>query len=77
MVKNEVEILSSHTQVKRPDRVIFINNEVYVVDYKTGKKSNSHGRQLKEYAKLLMQMGYTKPNLLVVYLDPLIVQKIT
>lgn len=77
LVKNEVEILSSHTQVKRPDRVIFINNEVYVVDYKTGKKSNSHGRQLKEYAKLLMQMGYTKQNLLVVYLDPLIVQKIT
>ena len=69
VVKNEVEILSSHTQVKRPDRVIFIHNEVYIVDYKTGKKSSLHQKQLKEYADLLRQMGYKNIKTKVVYLE--------
>jgi ATP-dependent helicase/nuclease subunit A len=69
VVKNEVEILSSHTQVKRPDRVIFIHNEVYIVDYKTGKKSSLHQKQLKEYADLLRQMGYQNIKTKVVYLE--------
>lgn len=75
-IKNELEILSSHSPVKRPDRLIFRGSEVYVLDYKTGQKSSSHRQQLKEYKNLLLQMGYKDVKALLVYLDPLEVIKI-
>jgi ATP-dependent helicase/nuclease subunit A len=75
-IKNETTILSSHAQSRRPDRVVFFQNKTYIIDYKTGKKSNSHGLQLKEYAKLLRQMGYQDIVLYLVYLQPIEVIKV-
>ena len=45
---------------KRPDRVITDGNETIVIDYKTGKKSDEHVRQVQTYMHLLTTMGY--PN---------------
>lgn len=75
-VKNETTILSSHSQSRRPDRVVFFQNKTYIIDYKTGKKSKAHAFQLKEYAKLLRQMGYVDLEMLLVYLHPLEVVKV-
>ena len=56
-VKTEAEIISKSN--KRPDRVMFGENEVIVVDYKFGEiKSPHHQRQVKEYIRLIRQMGY-------------------
>lgn len=71
IVKNEADILSSHSSTRRPDRVVFLNGRVYILDYKTGKRRTAHERQLQDYARLLMQMGYTAVHLFLVYLDPL------
>ncbi len=59
---NECTILSrdkdgSHIE-RRPDRVISDGSETIVIDYKTGKKSESHINQVKAYIHLLTQMGY-------------------
>ncbi|WP_367914157.1 UvrD-helicase domain-containing protein [Leadbetterella sp. DM7] len=70
VVKNEADILSSHSNTGRPDRVVFLNNEAYILDYKTGQKRAAHEKQLQDYARLLLQMGYAAVHLFLVYLDP-------
>jgi len=56
-VRTEPEIISQNN--KRPDRVMFGDNEVIVVDYKFGTiKSPSHIKQVEEYVRLLATMGY-------------------
>ena len=63
-VMNECNIIyrdeKGQTQSRRPDRVIFNNEETIVIDYKTGKQSNAHAEQIIQYIKLLKNMNY--PN---------------
>jgi ATP-dependent exoDNAse (exonuclease V) beta subunit len=43
----------------RPDRVMFRNNEVVVIDYKFGKNQlPQHVQQVKEYISCIKKMGY-------------------
>ncbi|MBP5710044.1 MAG: UvrD-helicase domain-containing protein [Bacteroidales bacterium] len=60
---NEVSIASPSNsegkiEVYRPDRVVFFENSVTVIDYKTGKYHESYEQQLQQYCVLLEQMGY-------------------
>ena len=59
-VRNENDIvLPSSAQVRRPDRVMIDGTRATIVDYKFGmQKAASHLRQIKQYAELLVQMGY-------------------
>ncbi len=58
-VLNEVDILVGNGLSKRPDRVIISDEKVIVVDYKFGEKQdNRYPRQVKEYMKLIQEMGY-------------------
>jgi len=76
VVKNEADILSSHSSIHRPDRVVFLHGQVYILDYKTGKKRAAHQKQLQDYARLLLQMGHPAVHLFLVYLDPLEVVRV-
>lgn len=58
-VLNEVDILFGPAQSKRPDRVMIYDDQVVVVDYKFGKKqSRTYQGQVRNYLKLIRQMGY-------------------
>jgi ATP-dependent exoDNAse (exonuclease V) beta subunit len=69
-VKTEAEILLPKGSFYRPDRVVFDNQTVTVIDYKTGKPLSSHGEQLIKYAGYLEEMGYKDIRRLLVYLGP-------
>lgn len=43
----------------RPDRVIVNDKETIVIDYKSGKESPKHKKQVSWYMTLLKRMGYT------------------
>ena len=44
---------------RRPDRVMIRGDKAVVVDYKFGEeKLSSHRKQIKNYIKLLHEMGY-------------------
>ena len=59
-VKTEAEILLPNGTVARPDRVIFHNEQVQVIDYKFGKQvSDNHNEQLLQYMDYLSKMGYS------------------
>ncbi len=46
-------------QTRRPDRVMIKDRNAVVVDFKFGKKHDEYNDQVREYMKLLAQMGYT------------------
>jgi ATP-dependent exoDNAse (exonuclease V) beta subunit len=69
-VLNETSILSPSGQLRRPDRIVFMDDEVMVIDYKTGKENEAYQRQLDEYCALLEQMGYRNVHSRLLYLHP-------
>jgi len=68
IVRTEPEILERGGEASRPDRVVFDGDETVVIDYKTGKRSDYHRKQIDRYGRLLQEMGYLKIRKLLVYL---------
>ncbi|MCX6306681.1 MAG: UvrD-helicase domain-containing protein [Bacteroidetes bacterium] len=69
-VKTEAEILLPEGSFYRPDRVVFDNGVVTILDYKSGKPNPRHGEQLIRYAGYIEAMGYKKIHRALVYLEP-------
>ena len=68
---NEREIISPRGDLLRPDRLVFIDEAVHIIEYKTGAPQKAHQDQLKSYAQLLSEMNYQTESLALVYLqDP-------
>ena len=67
LIKTEKEILLPNGKTYIPDRILFKNNEVVVLDYKTGKIDVSHKEQIVRYSNVLAEMGYTNINLFLIY----------
>ncbi|MCP9754499.1 hypothetical protein EGI26_04890 [Lacihabitans sp. CCS-44] len=76
LVKNEIEILSKGQNVQRPDRIVFVADKVFIVDYKTGEKTLQHRNQIQNYGNLIGQMGYKNIHLIIIYLEPFEIVKI-
>lgn len=68
-IKNEAEICLPDGTFKRPDRLMFTDNTVTLLDYKTGSKEKKHADQLNDYAKALAAMGYTVGGKYLLYLE--------
>ena len=68
-VLNERDILRGKEQRHRPDRVMIRGDELVVVDYKTGIRSDSHGVQVRGYLRDFMKMGYVNPKGYLWYLS--------
>ena len=54
---NECDILLPDGQTRRPDRVMTDGKRTIVVDFKFGKEQYGHHEQVKDYMRLLGQMG--------------------
>ncbi len=68
-VRTESEILLPDGQSYRPDRVVINGKEAVVMDYKTGKPDEKHQAQLRNYGKIMEQMGYGPVKMLLLYID--------
>ena len=69
-ILNEVEILSKEGLTKRPDRVMLRGDEVVVVDYKFGQRLlKSHQAQVRNYLRLIREMGYTQVSGFLWYVE--------
>lgn len=69
-VYNERDIITSYGQLIRPDRLnINSNNEVILIDYKTGAIKASHKLQLNDYETILQQMSLKVIHKLLVYVN--------
>jgi len=57
-VLNETSILFPNGNLLRPDRVVFLEDKVAVIDYKTGEPNASHKEQIEQYCEAIRAMGY-------------------
>ncbi len=58
-IKAEATILTPDGRTYRPDRVMVKDGASVVVDFKFGHEDASHAKQVRSYAALLTQMGYS------------------
>jgi hypothetical protein len=65
----EKDILCPDGSVYRPDRVIKKEGIVYIIDFKSGKRSEGHKIQLGHYGKILQDMGFNSPKGVLIYLS--------
>ncbi len=56
-------------QIYRPDRVIFEDDKVILVDYKTGRKAGIHQQQINEYALHFEKNGFQKIDKFLIYTE--------
>lgn len=57
-VYNERVIISAAHKNSVPDRVLVDGNQVYLLDYKTGKEEKKHHTQIEDYGLTLTDMGF-------------------
>ncbi len=68
VVMNEREILTNDNQILIPDRLVFEENKVNIIDYKTGKHEQKHEQQINNYALVLQDMNFEINKKLLVYI---------
>ncbi len=69
VVKPESEILLPNGTTFRPDRVNFERDKTEVIDFKTGKESKSHHKQIKTYMDILKEMGHKNVKGYLLYIN--------
>ncbi|SOS48662.1 DNA helicase UvrD [Tenacibaculum dicentrarchi] len=70
VVYNEREIVDVDNQILIPDRLVLSeNNEVTILDYKTGKPSKSYHQQLLKYERVLKSINYKVSKKLLIYIN--------
>ena len=69
-IKTECDIILPDGNMKRPDRLMFKDNQVIILDYKTGLKENKHIEQIRGYESVLGLMGYDVTGKYLLYLEP-------
>ncbi|MBN3036806.1 MAG: PD-(D/E)XK nuclease family protein, partial [Bacteroidales bacterium] len=68
-IAREAEILLPGGETYRPDRVVWLEDEVVIIDFKTGRRSPIHASQLNKYEEILEKMGERNIRKLVVYIN--------
>lgn len=68
----EAELITQEGRLLRPDRVVFLKDQVVIIDYKTGKENTKkHTQQLLDYQQALLDLGHQNVKKLLVYLEDL------
>ncbi len=68
-VLNEQEILTKNGLILRPDRLVFLDGLVTVMDYKTGKPQEQHQAQVREYRQAIEEMGHRVGAAIIIYIQ--------
>lgn len=76
-VFTEREILTIDKQILIPDRLIFNENNVTIIDYKTGKYDENHRHQINTYATALENLNFSVEKKLLVYItDEILIEEV-
>lgn len=67
--KSEAGLFDENGAFYRPDRVVFLEDQCAIIDYKTGKAYAKHEDQMNAYAGVLQKMGHAHIQKIVLYLD--------
>ena len=68
-IRNEVDIQLSNGKWVRPDRVVYRDDSAWVLDYKTGKETGKHKKQMEAYKHAMSELGFKQVQGMLVYLN--------
>lgn len=69
-IYNERDIIARNGLIIRPDKlVIFPDNTVAIVDYKSGNEDKKHESQLLNYENILKEMNYKTSKKILIYIN--------
>lgn len=69
-IYTERNLLNAAAAIKRPDRTtVMKNGDTIIIDYKTGKKSNTDIIQIKEYAAILTALHFNVKKCIIIYIN--------
>ena len=74
-VYNEKEIITLTNALIIPDRLIFKEDKITIIDYKTGIENDAHLNQLNLYAQELQNLGFKIEKKILVYLNDTVLVK--
>ena len=67
---NEREIIAKNGSIYIPDRLVFLkNNNVAIIDFKTGVALKKYKKQLNKYENVLNEMGYCVEKKIIIYIN--------
>jgi ATP-dependent helicase/nuclease subunit A len=69
VIIRERDILIASGNTKRPDRVILKEDKAIIVDFKFGMEKPSYLNQVRNYRKLMNEMGHKKVEAYIWYVD--------
>lgn len=72
LIKNESDVYDGGGNILRPDRLVILDDEIAIIDYKTGKKQKHYSKQIEEYHDIMRKLGYDKINCFLVYLGDMV-----
>ena len=68
-ILNEKTIIQKEGSIVKPDRMVLnSNNEIYLLDYKTGSHQTKYQLQLENYQKAIEKMGFKVTKKALVYI---------
>ncbi len=68
-VMKEAEILMPSGHIRRPDRIIIRDGKAVIIDFKFGEENQRYADQVRQYRKLLADMGYKEVEVYLWYVD--------
>jgi dimeric dUTPase (all-alpha-NTP-PPase superfamily) len=66
---NEAGILLTSGDIRRPDRVVFTDGKVVIIDFKFGEENDRYIEQVSLYRQLIVNMGYNDAEAYIWYVD--------
>jgi ATP-dependent exoDNAse (exonuclease V) beta subunit len=68
-VLNETSVLMPGSGTRRPDRIIIRDGKTIIIDFKFGDENPQYLNQIRNYRKILSEMGYTGVEAFLWYVD--------
>jgi len=76
-VYNEREIVLEGGKIYRPDRMVVLDGEMIIIDYKTGQPTEANVKQVQKYMQLASEVSHLAAKGFLVYLhDDVIVEEV-
>ncbi|MEJ8801823.1 UvrD-helicase domain-containing protein [Pontibacter sp. H249] len=69
VVEHEKEVLDARAYLYKPDRIVFEDDGVVLIEFKTPPPEPEHRNKLDHYAVRFRQLGYTKVKCVLYYFD--------
>jgi len=75
-VINEEALITSHGEIRIPDRVLINDEKLIVVDFKFGKKHKKYSKQISEYKQILNEVYNKETEAFIYYIENDVIENV-